>query len=140
MDQDKGMIAVEPCLACDVRREDVLDRLEFAKVVAAADAAERSIEGARLQAGVCECALNIAFPGLAERVQTLGQLVESQLARADVEFEQTHAAADVGADQLRMNPVREDSAAHWAIFARMKVRHGRDGPDPRQCGDLLELK
>ena len=45
MDQDIGMVAVEPRLRGDVRLKDFLDGLEFAEVVAAADAAERGIKG-----------------------------------------------------------------------------------------------
>ena len=59
MDQDIGMVAVEPRLRGDVRLEDFLDGLEFAEVVAAADAAKRGIKGGgvkdRRRSGRCRC-------------------------------------------------------------------------------------
>ena len=73
----------------------------------------------------CPC----RHPRLIERVQPLGQLVEPQLARNDIELEQAHAAADVGADQLRMNPISQSGAADGTIFAGMEIRHGRDCAD-----------
>jgi hypothetical protein len=63
MDQDVGMIAVEPRLRGDVRRKDFLDGLQFAEVVAAADAAERGIKGSGVETGVGQDAVCAATPG-----------------------------------------------------------------------------
>jgi hypothetical protein len=134
------MVAVEPRLRGDVRRKDLLDGLEFAEVVAAADAAERGIKGGGGKTGVSQDAACIATPGLIERVQALGQLVEPQLARRDIKLKQAHAATNVGADQLRVNAIGQNGAADGAIFPGVEIRHGRDRPDARQSGDLLELK
>ena len=49
-------------------------------------------------------------------------------------------AADVGADQLRMNAISQYGAADGTIFAGMEIRHGRDRADAGQSCDLLELK
>jgi hypothetical protein len=57
MDQDVGMVAVEPRLRGDIRRKDFLDGLEFAKMVAAADAAKRGIKGGGGKAGVSQDAV-----------------------------------------------------------------------------------
>jgi hypothetical protein len=73
-------------------------------------------------------------------VQPLGQLVGPQLACCDIELKQPHAAADVGADQLRVNAVGQNGAADGTIFSGMEVRHGRDRADAGPTGDLLELK
>jgi hypothetical protein len=134
------MVAVEPCLGCDIRLKDFLDGLQFAEVVAAADAAKRGIKGGGVKTCVRQDAVDVAVPGLIERVQSLGQLVEPQLARCDVELKQAHAAADVGADQLRVNAISQNGAADRAIFAGMEIRHGRDCLHAGQYGDLLELK
>jgi hypothetical protein len=72
----------------DLRHQDFLDRLDLAEVVAAADAAERGIEGGRAETGVGQSAASVAIPGLIERVQPLGQLVEPQLARGDIKLKQ----------------------------------------------------
>jgi hypothetical protein len=85
MDQDIGMVAVEPRLRGDLRHQDFLDRLDLAEVVAAADAAERGIEGGRAETGVGQSAASVAIPGLIERVQPLGQ---PQLARGDIKLKQ----------------------------------------------------
>jgi hypothetical protein len=76
------MVAIEPRLRGDVRLKDFLDGLEFAKVVAAADAAKRGIKGGGVKSGVGQDAVCVAVPRLIERVQPLGQLVEPQLARS----------------------------------------------------------
>jgi hypothetical protein len=140
MDQDIGMVAVEPRLRRDVRLKDFLDGLEFAKVVAAADAAKRGIKVGGVKTGIGQHAVRVAIPRLVERVQSLGQLVGSQLARSDIELKQPHAAANVGADQLRMNAISQNGAADGTVFAGMEIRHGRDRADAGQSGDLLELK
>jgi hypothetical protein len=140
MDQNVGMVAVKPRLRGDVRRKDFLDGLQLAEVVAAADAAKRGIKGSGGKAGIGQDAAGVAIPPLIERVQSVGQLVEPQLARCDIKLKQPHAAADVGADQLRVNAIRQNGAADGAIFAWMEIRHGRDRPDAGQPGDLLELK
>ena len=129
MDQNVGMVAVKPRLRGDVRRKDFLDGLEFAEVVAAAYAAKRGIKGSGGKAGVGQDAAGVAIPPLIERVQPVGQLVEPQLARCDIKLKQPHAAADVGADQLRVNAIRQNGAADGAIFAWMEIRHGRDRAD-----------
>ena len=134
------MVAVEPRLRGDIRLKDFLDGLEFAEMVAAADAAERGIKGGGGKTGVGQDAVRVAIPRLIERVQPLGQLVEPQLARSDIELKQAHAAADVGADQLRVNAISQNGAADGTIFAGMEIRHGRDRADAGQSGDLLELK
>jgi hypothetical protein len=69
----------------DLRHQDFLDRLDLAEVVAAADAAERGIEGGRAETGVGQSAASVAIPGLIERVQPLGQ---PQLARGDIKLKQ----------------------------------------------------
>ena len=140
MDQDIGMVAVEPGLGGDVRFKDFLDGLEFAKMVAAADAAKRGIKGGSGTAGVDQDTVDVAVPRLIERVQPLGQLVEPQLARSGIELKQPHAAADVGADQLRVNAISQNGAADGTIFAGMEIRHSRDCVDAGQSSDLLELK
>ncbi len=134
------MVAVEPRLRGDVRLKDFLDGLKFAEVVAAADAAKRGVKGGSVKTCVRQDAVDVAIPGLIKRVQPVGQLVEPQLARCDIELKQPHAAADVGADQLRVNAVSQNGAADRTIFAGMEIRHGRDRPDAGQSGDLLELK
>ena len=96
--------------------------------------------GGGVKAGVSQDAVDIAIPRLIERVQALGQLVEPQLARSDIELKQAHAAADVGADQLRVNAVSQNGAADRTIFAGMQIRHGGDRADAGQSGDLFELK
>ena len=140
MDQDIGLVPVQPRLRGRLRRKDFLDGLDLAEMVAAADAAERSIERRGVKTGVGQDTGDIAIPGLIERAQALGQLVEPQLARCDIEREQPHAAADVGADQLRMNPVGQNGATDGTIFAGMQIRHGGDRPDASQASDLFELK
>ena len=109
-------------------------------MVAAADAAKRGIKSGGGKAGVSQDAVAVATPGLIEHVQALGQLVGSQLACCDIELKQPHAAANVGADQLRMNAISQNSAADGTIFAGMEIRHGRDCADAGQSSDLLELK
>ncbi len=94
----------------------------------------------RVKTGIGQHAGRIAIPRPVERVQPLGQLVEPQFSRGDIELKQPHAAADVGADQLRMNAISQHGAADGTIFAGMKIRHGRDRLHAGQSGDLLELK
>jgi hypothetical protein len=43
MNQDIGVVAIETGLGCDIRLEDFVDGLEFAEMIAAADAAEGRI-------------------------------------------------------------------------------------------------
>ena len=93
-----------------------------------------------MKTGVRQDAVRVATPRPVERVHSLGQLVETQLARSDIEREQPHAAADVGTDQLRVNAISQYGAADRTIFAGMEIRHGRDRLDAGPSGDLLELK
>ena len=116
MDQDIGMVAVEPRLRGDIRLKDFLDGLRIRKNGSASDAAERGIKGGGGKAGVCQDAVCVAIPRLIERVQSLGQLVEPQLARSDIKLKQAHAAADVGADQLRVNAISQYGAADGTIL------------------------
>lgn len=134
------MVPVESGPRGYLRRKDFLDSLDFAEMIAAADATKRSIKYGAVKTSVRQDAVCFTLPRLIERAQSVGQLVEPQLARCNIKLKQPHAAADVGADQLRVNPVRQNGAAHRAIFTWMEVRHGRDRLDSRQSGDVLELK
>jgi hypothetical protein len=135
--QNERAAAIEA--RCRIRLEDVLDGLDLAELVAAADAAEHSIEGGFPQADGRSGLTDVAVPGPIESVQPFRELVEAQLAMGDVQPEQAHAATDVGADQLRKDAIRQDRATDRAVLAGMKIRHRRHSVHAQQSGDLLEL-
>ena len=139
MHEHEGPRPVEPGLWRSLGLHDRLDRLQLAEMIAAADGAERGIERRRLKPGLGQGRSEIAVPGAVERAQALGGLVDAQLAHRQVELEQAHAAADVRADELRMDAVGQDAAAHRPPFAGMQVRHGGHGLDAGQRGDSLQL-
>jgi hypothetical protein len=72
-------------------------------MIAAADGAERRIERRRRKTDFGHRSCNVTFPRHIECAQAIGRLSDAKLAHGQVELEQTHAAADVGADELRMN-------------------------------------
>jgi hypothetical protein len=105
VDQDVDTALLQSGLRSGLRRKDVLDGLDFAEMVAATDAAERRVKCGAVETSVSRDAVDVAIPGLIERAEPVGQLVEPELARCDIELKQSHAAADVGADQLRVKGV-----------------------------------
>jgi hypothetical protein len=139
MHQEIGIGRSETGFFGEVGRDDLLDRLDLAEMVAAADAAQRFGKAGALQPGFGERRFAVAVPGLVEHGKTLGELVQPQLADGGVQPEQAHAAADVGADELRVQHIGQDGAAYGAVFAGMQIRHAGNRADAGHRSDLFEL-
>src|SRR6516225_747442 len=99
MNKQADLRRIEPGLGGSLRHQDLLDRLQLAEVVAAADGAERRIERARRKAGFGQRFRDPALPRRIERTQAACRLIDVQLAHGKVELEKAHATTDVGADE-----------------------------------------
>jgi hypothetical protein len=130
---------IEPGFGGCLRHQDLFDRLQLAEVVAAADGAERRIERGRRKTGFGHRVRDAALPRRIERTQAACRLVDAQLAYGKVELEQAHAATDVGANEQRVDPIRQNTAAHGAVLSRMQVRHAGNGFDAGQRCDIIQL-
>src|SRR5215468_11057996 len=119
MHEQVGLRAIELGFGGNFRHKDLFDRLQLAEVVATADGAEGRIERCRRKTGFGHRSLDVAPPRPIERTQATGRLVNAKLANGKVELEQGHAAANVGADELRMNAVRQNAAADRAVLPGM---------------------
>src|SRR5689334_16542600 len=116
MHEQVGLRAIEPGFASNFRLEDLFDRLQLTEVVSTADGAEGQIERCKRQTGFGHRSRYVTLPGHIECTQAAGCLVVAKLANGKVELEQAHAAADVGADELRMDSVRQNAAANRTVF------------------------
>src|SRR5688572_5355151 len=105
MDKQMHACRVEARRRRDLRRDDLLDSLELAEVIAATDAAERGVEAGSSEARFTEHGIGIAVPRRVEPGEAFGQLVEPQLAHGHIEPEQAHAATNVGAHKLWVEAV-----------------------------------
>ena len=139
MHEQAGPRAIELGFGGSLRREDLFDRLQLAEMVAPADRAERRIERRGRKTGFCHRSCDVALPRHIECAQAIGRLVDAKLAHGKVELEQTHAAADVGADELRMNSIRQNAATDRAVFSGMQVGHAGNCFDAGKRGDILQL-
>jgi hypothetical protein len=139
MHEHIGPRLVEAGARSHLRLDDRVDRLQLAEVITAADRAERGIERRGRKPRLGEGRGNVPCPGPIERDEALGRLVDAQLAHGQIELEQTHAAADIRADDLRVNAIGQNAAADRPPFAGMQVRHGSNGLDAGQCGDGRQL-
>ena len=140
MDQHICKISIEACSRCDLRRKDLVDSLNLAEMVASADAAERGIKGGIAKVCTGKGVCHVALPRLVERVHAIDQMIEPQLARCDIQLEQSHATANVGADHRWENLISQNGAANRPIFARMQIGHGGDRPDSREPSDMFQLQ
>ena len=139
MHEHAGPRVIEPGFGGSLRLEDFFDRLQLAEVIAAADGAERRIERRGRKIGFGHRSCDVALPRHIECAQAIGRLIDAKLANGKVELEQAHATADVGADELRMNSIRQNAAADRAVFSRMQVRHAGNCFDAGKRGDILQL-
>ena len=139
MHEQAGLRAIEPGFGGGLRLEDLFDRLQLAEMVAAADGAERGIERRGRKTGFGRRSGDVTLPRRIECAQAIGRLVDAKLAHGKVELEQTHATADVGADERRMNSIGQNAAANRAVFSRMQVRHAGNRFDAGKRGDILQL-
>ena len=140
MHEQTREVGVEARCRGGPRLDDLIDRLQLAEVIAAADGAERRFE-ARSPAVPPARSARDASPSQAPSSARMrsATLSRRSLRAGRVEREQRHAAADVGADELRMDAVGQDAAAHRPVLAGVQVGHAGDRLDTRERGDLLEL-
>ena len=117
-----------------------VDGLQLREVVAAADRAERVVELGGRQTGLGQRRDRVAVPGAVE-VEAIGPAVALGLAGLEVGAPQAHAAADVVADQVRVEPARADEGgADRAALAGVEVGHPERGAHARQLRGRLELR
>src|SRR5262245_32448707 len=105
MREQVGQCAIEPGGGRKLRHDNSFDRLNLAEVVASTDRAECTIERSWRKTGIGHRLRNVALPRRIEDTEASGRLIEAKLANGNIELEEPHAAADVGADELRMNPI-----------------------------------
>ena len=140
MDQNLRRGAVESQLREGRFVLNRVDPLQFGEMVAAADGSKRRACQPRGHAARLEPLGGIAVPWIVEPGQLLDELVELDLAHRQVALPQRHAAADVVADQGRVDHAAADKGRADRIgLAGVKVGHADRGDHAVKPGGGLEL-
>ena len=123
------------------RRQHRINALDFREMVAAADGAERVAVGNVAHA---EPRGDRDLPVVAKRAFEVAnaaqQLVGTVFARGEVSLPQRHAAADVAANQRRVEMAFAKKCRADGIAATgMQIGHGSGGVDVVEAGNALKL-
>ena len=122
VDEQREFVAVETERGEGVRIEDFFHALQFGEVIAAAERAEGfdELRGAEFLA--LEAFAGVAFPGMLEVEGQFAPAIELGLAPKQVRGEERHAAADVAADEVRVDDALGDiGGADGHALAGMQV-------------------
>jgi hypothetical protein len=126
-----------PVHACAIN--GFLNGLQLTEVVAAADGAQCTRIAVARHTERFEPVRGVVEFDIFEPAQLGCGLVELELPEGKIEFEQGHAAADIVADKLGIEPVTACRHAHRAILARVEVGERSDRHHARQGRDIVEL-
>ena len=123
------------------RRQHRIDAVDFRKMVAAADGAERVAVGNVVRA---KQRGDVWLPGVVKRAFQVAdaaqQLVGAVFARGEVGLPQRHAAADVAANQRRVEMcLAEKCRADGITAPGVQVGHGSGGVDVVEIGNARQL-
>src|SRR5882724_3175362 len=98
----------------------LINHLQLRKVVTATKSSQGLVEFRGFKVRCSENFSHIAFPGMFQIEAQLGPAVELDVALDQIGFEQSHAAADVAADHVRVDELLiYEGGADGAAFARM---------------------
>ncbi|MNT38008.1 hypothetical protein D3C72_1741780 [compost metagenome] len=117
---------------------NLIDALQLGKVIAPADGAQRAL---KTDAGGRQFGYQV-LPAFVQRpvdiAKPLFQLGGAGLPGVDAGGPQRHAAADIAADQRRIQAfTREKRRAHRVAPAGMQVRHARNAAHAGQAGSRV---
>ena len=140
VDQDNQLLLAQAQLPEFPGVHHLLDRLQLGEVVAATNRAQRLVEFRGFELRGRENLPRIAFPRMLQVEAELSPAVELEVALNQVGFEQGHAAADVPADQVRVDEsLGYKGRAHRAALAGVQIREPDCQAHPFKFRRRIEL-
>ena len=123
MDQHNQLLFAQPKeLECPGIKH-LIDHLQLRKVVATTKRSQGLVEFSGFKFRRSENFLHLALPGMFQVEAQVGPAVELDVALDQVGLEQSHTAADVAADEVRVDePLGYEGRTHRAAFARVQIR------------------
>nr|WP_276604393.1 hypothetical protein [Nannocystis pusilla] len=140
VDQQHQRACRDPQRRPRLRVLDRVDLLQLREVVAAADRPERRVVVGRRDCPFGQELARIAFPRPVEVAEAVGPALELLPALRQLGGPQRHPAADVVADQVRVDPpLADERRPDRRALARVEVGHADRRDHPRQRRRALEL-
>ena len=103
--------------------EHLFDRLQLGEVVATAKRAQGRSNSVDSSSDVSEKSPHVAIPRMFQVEAQIGPAVELDVTLDEVRLEQRHAAADVAADEVRVDDaLGHEGRTDRAAFARVQIR------------------
>lgn len=139
MHEEISAVAVDTSRFCGVCRPHVVERLQLAEMIAAADGAKGGVMRRRREPGAFECARNVSIKDIRSRAGAQRRDRRGFCVRTDRARRAPYAASDVGADKGGVDRVSEHAAANGTIFAGMHVGHAGNSDCAGKRRDVFKL-
>ena len=140
MDQHNQLLLAQaeelecPCI------KHLLNHLQLRKVVATTKRSQGLVEFRGFKFRCSENFLHVALPRMFQVEAQIGPAVELDVTLDQVGFEQRHTAADVAADEVRVDePLGYEGRTHRAAFARVQIRKTDCQAHPIEVRRSIEL-
>jgi len=120
---------------------DVIPLLQFGEMISAADSSQRCVVDSRRDVAIREPGESVAIPRAVEVRDFFGLWVELHFAALQCGAVETHAAADVVSDQVRVEcSAGDERGADGAVLSGVQIRKADGGAHVGQSGGTTELR